>query len=379
MPSSITLLITGVSTGLLAGGASCAAVQGGLLAGAVTRRDPAQAPARTPSSSANKRPRSASPTLAQRAAATASPEQTVGHLAPVGAFLAGKLLSHTILGMLLGIFGAALQPSPRAQAVLLIIAGALMVLFALDLFGVKAVGRLVPRPPASFGRLVRRSTKTASVATPPLVGFSTVLVPCGVTLSMELVAITAGSPLAGAAVMAGFVLGTAPLFAVLGYLFRRSTRVLSGRLGIATGVVVLAVAAWTIGSGLQAGGWASFNTGSTPAVAAAPAPSGGGSGASEGPVSIDASGKQTVVLTVTDFYVPTQFTAKAGVPTTLVLRGKDSGGCARAFTIPELGVQKIVKRDGDTKVDLGTRKPGTLRFSCAMGMQTGTIDFKKDL
>ncbi|MBT2490708.1 sulfite exporter TauE/SafE family protein [Streptomyces sp. ISL-96] len=382
MPSSITLLITGVSTGLLAGGASCAAVQGGLLAGAVTRRDPAQArvPARASSSSAKpsakKRPGAASP--ARRAASAASPEPTALHLAPVGAFLAGKLLSHTILGALLGIFGAALQPSPRTQAALLIIAGALMVLFALDLFGVKAVGRLVPRPPASFGRLVRRSTKTASMATPALVGFATVLVPCGVTLSMELVAITSGSPLAGAAVMAGFVLGTAPLFAVLGYLFRRSSRALSGRLGIATGIVVLAVAAWTIGSGLQAGGWASFNTGSTTAAAAAPAPPEGGAGASDGPVRIDASGKQVITLTVTDFYVPTQFTASAGVPTTLVLHGKDSGGCARAFTIPELGVQEIVQRNGDTEVDLGTRKPGTLRFSCAMGMQTGQITFRGD-
>lgn len=371
MPSSLTLLVTGLSTGLLAGGASCAAVQGGLLAGAVTRREPA----RTHSSS-GKPP-------------APSPDRAAGNLAPVGAFLAGKLLSHTLLGALLGIFGAALQPSPRAQAVLLIIAGVLMVLFALDLFGVKAVGRLVPRPPASFGRLVRHSTKSGSVGTPALVGFATVLVPCGVTLSMELVAITAGSPMAGAAVMAGFVLGTAPLFAVLGYLFRRSSRALSGRLGIATGIVVLAVAVWTIGSGLQAGGWVSFNAPDKQPTASGPFIVEGGDGSGDGhdgtvaaeaaPVRIDASGKQIVTLTVTDFYLPAQFTAKAGLPTTLILRGKDSGGCARAFTIPELGVQEIVKRDGDTKVDLGTRNPGTLRFSCAMGMQTGTIDFKEDL
>lgn len=377
MPSSLTLLVTGLSTGLLAGGASCAAVQGGLLAGAVTRRDPARTSpsVKSPagSSLAKKRPRPA----ARPVAPTPSPERAAGHLTPVGAFLAGKLLSHTILGALLGIFGAALQPSPRTQAMLLIIAGALMVIFALDLFGVKAVGRFVPRPPASFGRLVRRSGRTTSVATPALVGFATVLVPCGVTLSMELVAITAGSPLAGAAVMAGFVVGTAPLFAVLGYLFRRSSRALSGRLGIATGVVVLAVAAWTIGSGLQAGGWASFNPGSMTAAAAAPAPSEGGTGTADGPVRIDATGKQVITLTVTDFYVPTQFTAKAGVPTTLILHGKDSGGCARAFTIPELGVQEIVKRDGDTPIDLGTRKAGTLRFTCAMGMQTGSITFQE--
>ncbi|GEC06507.1 hypothetical protein SSP24_41620 [Streptomyces spinoverrucosus] len=60
-----------------------------------------------------------------------------------------------------------------------------------------------------------------------------------------------------------------------------------------------------------------------------------------------------------------------------MLHGKDSGGCARAFTVPELGVQEIVKRNGETKVDLGTRKPGNLRFSCAMGMQTGAITFRE--
>ncbi|MFD7446750.1 sulfite exporter TauE/SafE family protein [Streptomyces sp. NPDC059909] len=382
MPSSVALLITGASTGLLAGGASCAAVQGGLLAGAVTRRR-TPAPSLTKSAS-KKAPRQSRP-------ASASPvERAATPLAPVGAFLAGKLLSHTLLGALLGVFGDALQPSPRMQAVLLLAAGVLMVLFALDLFGVRWVGRLVPRPPASFGRLMRRSTRTDSAVTPALVGFATVLVPCGVTLSMELLAITSGSPLTGAAVMAGFVIGTAPLFAVLGYLFRRSSQALSGRLAALTGVVVLSVAAWTMGSALQAGGWVSFTTPDKQAVASEPftveggEQGGSGGGGTTGadvpePVRIDASGKQIVTLTVTDFYTPTQLTAKAGVPTTLVLHGKDSGGCARAFTIPELGVQEIVKRDGDTTIDLGTRKPGTLRFSCAMGMQTGAIDFKKDL
>ncbi|MGW9028081.1 urease accessory protein UreH domain-containing protein [Streptomyces sp. NPDC055722] len=374
MPPSLALLATGVSTGLVAGGASCAAVQGGLLAGAVTRRSPATSPS-TPAAGSRREPKSA--------AKPALPHEPKP-LVPVGAFLAGKLLSHTLLGALLGVFGNALQPSPRARAVMLIAAAVLMLLFALDLFGVKVVARLVPRPPASFGRLLRRSAKTDSVATPALIGLATVLVPCGVTLSVELIAITSGSPLAGAAVMFGFVVGTAPLFAVLGYLFRRTSRALSGRLALVTGVVVLGVAIWTAASGLQAGGWASFNLTDQPAAVAAPAPAGsegssagGKTPAADGPVTIDASGKQTVVLTVTDFYEPTQFTAKAGVPTTLILRGKDSGGCARAFTIPELGVQEIAKRNGDTKIDLGARKPGTLRFSCAMGMQSGAINFQK--
>ncbi|MET8326200.1 sulfite exporter TauE/SafE family protein [Streptomyces sp. NPDC005181] len=349
MPSTLALFATSVGTGLLAGGASCAAVQGGLLVGAVSRR---------------------SPDTGKPGSGLAEP------LAPVGAFLTGKLLSHTLLGALLGVFGAALQPSPRTRAVLLIAAGVLMVLFALDLLGVKAVARLVPRPPESFGRLARRRSKSDSKLAPALLGLATVLIPCGVTLSVELVAITSGSAVAGAAVLAGFVLGTAPLFAVLGYLFRRSSRAFSGRLGIVTGVVVLGVAAWTVVSGIQAGGWYSTVDTTTPAAVAEPDPAQPSAPAQKGPVTIDASGKQTIVLTVTDFYKPTAFTAKAGVPTTLILRGKDSGGCARAFTIPELGVQEIAKRDGDTNIDLGTRKPGKLLFSCAMGMQGGAINFK---
>jgi sulfite exporter TauE/SafE len=356
MLSTVTLFLTAASTGLLAGGASCAAIQGGLLAGAVSRRTRA-APEPTP-------------------AAAAEP------LAPVGAFLAGKLLSHTVLGALLGVFGDALQPSPRARAVLLLAAGAMMLLFALDMLGVKSVGRLVPRPPAAFGRLARRSSRTGSLSGPGLLGLATVLIPCGVTLSVELIAVTSGSAVAGAAVMAGFVLGTAPLFAALGYVFRRTSQAFSGKLAIATGTVVLAVAVWTVTSGIQAGGWYTFRLGGTSAQAAAPAPStspaaGEASPTASGPVRIDASGQQIITLTVTDFYVPTEFTATAGVPTTLVLHGPDSGGCARAFTIPALGVEEIVKRDVDTKIDLGTRKAGTLRFSCADGMQTGTIDFQE--
>ena len=384
MPSSLTLLVTGLTTGLLAGGASCAAVQGGLLAGAVTRRASADAPpARVPTLAGARR-------STTNAAPPAPPEPKA--LTPVGAFLVGKLVSHTLLGALLGVFGDALEPSPRARAVMLVAAGLLMVLFALDLFGVKAVARFVPRAPASFGRLFRRSAKTESLATPALIGLATVLVPCGVTLSVELIAVTSVSPVAGAAVMAGFVIGTAPLFAVLGYLFRRSTRALSGQLASLTGIVVLAVAVWTVASGLQAGGWVALDSSTKNTSAAAvpvfsPEP-GSGESADRGdeaqepapndaPVRVDASGRQVITLTVTDFYTPTQFTAKAGLPTTLILRGKDSGGCARAFTIPELGVQEIVERNGDTEIDLGTRDAGKLMFSCAMGMQTGSIDFEK--
>lgn len=139
-----------VQDGLLAGGASCAAVQGG-SSPARSPAAPPPAPLPPPRQRGRRSRRAARPPPSgpRQPPAPLAPEPLAGQPAPVGAFLTGKLLSHTVLGALLGIFGSALQPSPRVQAGMVLAAGLLMVLFALDLFGIKALGRLVPRAPAS--------------------------------------------------------------------------------------------------------------------------------------------------------------------------------------------------------------------------------------
>ncbi|WP_409134753.1 hypothetical protein [Streptomyces niveiscabiei] len=45
--------------------------------------------------------------------------------------------------------------------------------------------------------------------------------------------------------------GTAPLSTALGYVFQGANRALSGRPAALTGVVVLAVAGWSVASGRQ--------------------------------------------------------------------------------------------------------------------------------
>ncbi|MGE7385157.1 sulfite exporter TauE/SafE family protein [Streptomyces sp. NPDC004126] len=340
MASSTALFLTGVTTGLFAGGASCAAVQGGLLAGAVGRRS---------------------------AEWSEEKWERSGLFAPVGAFLGAKLLSHTLLGAALGLIGAAVQPGPRTRAALMLLAGVLMVLFALDMLGVRAVRRFVPRTPASWGRRVRRSAKSAAVTTPAVLGFLTVLIPCGVTLSVELIAVTSGTPLAGAAVMAGFVLGTGPLFALLGFFLRSAARLWQGRLTAVTAVVVLLVAVWTLTSGLRLGGWWPATAPTAAAADTAPAAT----------VVANPDGSQTLTVRArTNAYAPGAITAKAGIPTTLVVATRGTDGCVRSFVVPDLGVQKILPVTGETTIDLGARKPGTLEFTCGMGMYGGTITFE---
>src|SRR5258708_33678785 len=104
-------------------------------------------------------------------------------------------------------------------------------------------------------RWMRRGTRTVLLVMPLVLGVAPVALPCGITRSMELAASTSGSLAGGAAVMAGFVIGTAPLFTLLGVALRQSTAILRGRMRIATGVLVAAVGVWTVVSGLRAGGW----------------------------------------------------------------------------------------------------------------------------
>lgn len=72
--------------------------------------------------------------------------------APVGGFLAAKLVSHVAFGALL--FGQALQPNFRVRSGLQIGAGILMVLMAANLAGLLGKRSFVPSAPKRLQHLV---------------------------------------------------------------------------------------------------------------------------------------------------------------------------------------------------------------------------------
>ncbi|MEO5877911.1 MAG: sulfite exporter TauE/SafE family protein [Streptosporangiaceae bacterium] len=301
------LFATGAGAGLVAGATTCAVVHAGLLTGAV--RDSAR-PAR-----------------------------------PVAAFLGAKLAVHTVLGAALGLLGGVVQPGPSVRAVLLVAAAGLLACFALDLLGL-------------------RSEKAAGHCAPPrsrpvVLGASTVLLPCGLTLSAELLAITSGSALGGAAVMAGFVLGTAPLSGLLGL----TVGLLRGRVNVLLGVAMLGLAGWTGLSGLRLGGW-------LPDTSAAAA-------IDSRYVVTDAAGAQTVTVHALDNgYRPALLAAHAGTRTTLIVRTNGTSGCTRAFEIPKRHVERLLPVTGETRLDLGVPGPGRIAFTCAAGHYPGSITFR---
>src|SRR3990167_6543554 len=127
-------------TGLTVGGLTCLAVQGGLLASIIAAREDDDLEA----------------------------GKTKRHtIFPTLAFLATKLIAYTILGLILGAFGGALNISPTVQVWMQFIAGLYMVAIALNLLNIHPIFRyFVIQPPRFLTRLVRNQSKSKNLFAP---------------------------------------------------------------------------------------------------------------------------------------------------------------------------------------------------------------------
>ncbi|WP_405139110.1 sulfite exporter TauE/SafE family protein [Nocardia sp. NBC_01388] len=356
-------LVPVLATGLFAGGVSCAAVQGGLLTGLITRQRAASAAQAAPALSKTK---SAGKT------AVVSDSRRWGRrlgddLAPVGGFLTGKLVSHTMAGVALGALGSAVQLSTGTRTWLQIGAGLLIVVFGLAQLGVPGFRGIVIEPPASWMRLVRTRARSQAALAPAILGLFTILIPCGVTLSVEALALTSGSAFWGGATMAVFVLGTGPLFAVLGYAARVAATVWRGRLALATGLAVLVMGLYTLNGGLELAGSPLSASRIAESIGFNPPPA-------DASAATVADGAQTVTITArSNSYSPKNVEVRSGVATTLVVKTNGTQGCIRSMVFPSLGVQKTLPATGETRIDLGVLQPGRLDYTCGMGMYSGII------
>jgi uncharacterized protein len=373
-------------TGLVAGGASCAAVQGGLLIASTSRggdtasdwsappkpRRPRPLPVQSRYSTSARRVHQRAETLYERrladyqvALAEKPKVRMADHAAPVGGFLVGKLVSHTFMGGLLGLFGESLQISSGTRAIMQVVAGLLMLAMAGGQLGVAWLARLIPTAPARLTRLVRRSARSEAASAPALLGFLTVLIPCGVTLGVMFLAISSGSPPTGAAIMAVYVIGTSPLFAAIGYTVHRASA-WRGSVATLAAVAVLLAGVYTINTGLVLSGspvsldaaWTAI-TDSGPAVAA----------------TVDPNRVQQIHLNARNgSYAPHKFSAQPCLKTVLTVNTDNTTGCTRSLVIPSLGIQRLLPVTGDTTIDLGLVEIGKIRFTCSMGMYSGTIN-----
>ncbi len=333
LPKSINLWAIFL-TGLVTGGLTCLAVQGGLLAA----------------------------TIAQREEDRLKEQAKHGAAMPIASFLIAKLVAYTILGLLLGLLGSVVQLSLTATVVMQFAVAIFMVGTALHILNVRPIVHyFIIQPPKFLLRLVRKQSKSKSIFAPALLGAFTVLIPCGTTQAMMALAIGSGSPLLGAAVLFAFVLGTLPVFFILGFFATKLGDSLHQKFMRFAAFAILLLAIFNINNALALTG----NSFSLPS-------SSGLKGASQ---PIQSAVSEATIEFKSTGYSPNVITVNSGTNIKLHLTNTSGAGCIQSFVIPKLGLSKIVPLGSSGLIEFkAPDTKGQLSFVCGMGMYKGVIN-----
>lgn len=342
-------LLTVFTTGLLTGGLTCIAVQGGVLTAAILQGQEQR--------TKNKELRTA--------------------IAPVLAFIISKLIAYTILGFLLGWVGSLLQISLQMRILLQFAVVVFMLGTAFNLLGIYPFFRyFVINPPRFLMKMIykksedpdaAKASSSKQVFAAALLGFLTVFIPCGATQAMMALSVGTGQPLTGALIMFVFVLGTSPVFLLLG-LFTIRIGGLLNRNFIKAAASILII-------------FSLFNLDATLALSNSPVTIRSAANRfyclvsfCDHDLSLNPVSEQTILFSPTG-YSPSRFAVRKGERITLHLVNENAAGCIQSFTISSLGIQKIVLPNESVDITFtAPNEPGRINFTCSQGLYPGVIE-----
>jgi sulfite exporter TauE/SafE/copper chaperone CopZ len=266
----------------------------------------------------------------------------------------GRVISYTAVGFIAGALGSALTFSDTGRGIVALIAAAFMIIMGLNMLGLfPSLRRITPRMPKFIAsRLNRQKEKSNS---PLIVGLLNGLMPCGPLQTMQLYALSTGSPFLGALSMLLFSLGTVPLMFFVGALSSILTKKFTKQLMTASAVLIIVM------------GMFMFNSGA--ALSGLPLPGYFGGAGPTAEATVDyANGVQRVSfdLKVSRYAV---IKVKAGIPVVWVISAEEGilNGCNDELRIKEWNISKKLVA-GDNTIEFTPQKSGTFAYSCSMGM-----------
>lgn len=337
-------LVTVFITGLLTGGLTCMAVQGGLLAA----------------------------TIAQRTEESLQKDTVkTGNALPILAFLFAKITAYTLFGFLLGSLGSFLVISLKAQIVLQLFVVIFMIGTALNILNIHPIFRyFIIQPPRFLTRFIRKQSKRKDLFAPAFLGALTVFIPCGTTQAMMVLAVGTSNPVMGALIMFAFTFGTSPVFFALGYFTAKMGDLLHEKFMKIAAAAIIILALYNLNNTLSLAGSRytfgnilnAFNCAITFC-----------SVDKELAVKLDPVEEITIEMSDAG-YSPNVFAVRRNSTVTMNMVNKEGRGCIQAFTIPSLGIQKVIPVGTTERITFKVPdQPGNLEFTCSMGMYPGTI------
>jgi sulfite exporter TauE/SafE/copper chaperone CopZ len=274
---------------------------------------------------------------------------------------AGRLVSYTLVGIIVGALGSVITVSDRFRAVVLFIAGLFMVLMGINMLGLfPFLRRFTPHLP-SF--LTGKIEGQRAGRGPLVIGFLNGFMPCGPLQAMQLYALSTGSPLYGGMAMFLFCAGTIPLMFTLG----AAGGILSGikgksfsRRAMQIGAILVAsMGLVMLSNGLSSSG-SVFN--SSPAIASSEA---------------EKEAPKEEVQIINSTLIPGRYpaiTVQQGVPVKWIINAprNNINGCNYRMSISEYGIVHTFK-PGENVIEFTPEKTGRFRYSCWMSMIQSTI------
>ena len=274
-------------------------------------------------------------------------------------FNAGRIVSYTVLGGVIGGIGSALTLSAEATGVLTIAASLIMIALGLKMLGLfGGLGRLMPRLPVSLSHRIHDLSTHQTKGSAFALGAATFFLPCGFTQALQLYVLGKGDATTGALTMLAFSLGTLPALLSLAALSSFAKGALQRRFLRVAAAAVIVLGVLNIEYGLVLTG---LGAGSSVTEADAEAPS----------KATMINGRQVVVMKVVDFsYMPHVFEVKQNVPVEWRIDASEAVGCGQFILAPKLGVRRLLSSVSTTTITFTPREPGEYAFNCGMGMMT---------
>ena len=284
---------------------------------------------------------------------------------PALVFVGGRIAGYVVFGAALGAVGASITMPPPVTAALMIAVALVMLILGTRLTGLSPrVAGWSPTLPMGLGARLGLGgggdAAAYSDTRAATLGAMSFFLPCGFTQAIQIFALSTGSPLFGAALLGTFAIGTAPgLLALAGLPIVVPSRAKPTLMRL-VGVVVIGFAILNGSAGFRLSG---VTMPSLVAFAnAAPLPG-----------TLGADGVQSIT-TYQDAggYSPDNVVIYAGYPTRWTVESSTTATCAASLWIPGLDIRARLDK-GANSFELPPMPPGTVTYTCAMGMYSARI------
>lgn len=329
-------------TGLTTGGLTCLALQGGLLASVLSN---------------NSNPKDNQKT----------------NYDPIFAFLTAKLISHTLLGFLLGVIGSTISLSSPVRGWLQIGIGFYLFGIAANLLDLHPIFRYFVITPPKFALKLAKKTSRSTFGdnlTAAFLGLLTVFIPCATTQAMAILALGSGNAIYSALIMFAFILGTFPSFLIFGFLVEKGSVTFQKYFPKIAATAMFIMSVYAINSGVAVMG-SIYTIQNFYAVATQ---NNSTSTDKSQPIKITNNTQEVTINVNNSGYTPRNIALKKGIPVKLKLITNKVYSCSRSFTIPALNINKLLPETGETIIEFTPSKNGPLVFACSMGMYTGNFN-----